>query len=155
MRWLSIDLGRMTGIAVWDGERLRDHYTVDLGEDQDQRVRQLWRQLDDETMPYEEADRIGMIVVEAPRGHGRGWLAMGQLNEYLGIIRLYCGQRGIDFIELSQTEIKKAATGSGGAKKTEVQAAISAMYQINNPGKDEADAIAVGHCYLSISEEAA
>ena len=67
---------------------------------------------------------------------------------YAGLTR---GVRGV--FTMSPTQIKKAFTGSGGADKVAIRAAVKLEYGLSVESEDEADAIAIASAYCTLQKE--
>lgn len=74
-------------------------------------------------------------------------LALGQAR---GVILLAAAQRGIEIVEYSALEIKRAAVGYGAADKQQVAHMMARVLGLARaPAADEADALAAAWCHLS------
>ena len=73
-------------------------------------------------------------------------LAVGQAR---GVVLLALAQKNIALMEYTPMEIKQAVTGYGGADKTQVQAMVKAILNLNEIPRpdDAADALAVAICH--------
>jgi len=132
MRALSIDPGRHTGWALWHGETLRDHGTVNMGSPPD--LARLWYLLH-----YHSPQRLTWEEPQGMRGMG-----LVRIQRYLGVLELYAQLHGIPYASVGSRENKRHATGRGHASKDEMVAAMSEKYGREIDTHDEADAIAVG-----------
>lgn len=65
-----------------------------------------------------------------------------------GVVLLTLRKRAVQLIELPPTEVKKAITGNGHAKKAQVQAAVATVLRLAVPPEppDVADAMAIALC---------
>ena len=74
-------------------------------------------------------------------------LTLGQAR---GVAILAASIRGLDVMEYSATEVKKAVTGYGRAEKGQVQDMVRQMLGIDHAlSPDGADAIAIAMCHVS------
>jgi crossover junction endodeoxyribonuclease RuvC len=93
-------------------------------------------------------NRADLAVIEAPfgiMGHGR------ILLELVGMIKFLLIQNKIDFCEVPQSTLKKFATGSGKAEKSQMVLKASKEYGFEAATEDEVDAFwlsRVGKCLL-------
>lgn len=62
-----------------------------------------------------------------------------------------CWNRGIQLEILSPSQIKKVMTGKGNAKKDQVREAVNKKFNLQVESEDEADAIAIGFTWFSIT----
>lgn len=129
---LSLDPGERTGWAYWVGDQLHAHGTERMGSPPD--LSRLWRLL--------QHHRPHRIAWEEPQGM-RG-MGLVRIQRYLGVMELYAQVHAIPYASVSQGELKRHATGSGGAKKPEMIAVMEARHGISGLDDDQADAIAVG-----------
>lgn len=77
-------------------------------------------------------------------------ISVGQAR---GVILLAFANSGIDVAEYAPSEVKSAISGYGGASKSQVQAMVKAILQLDeipNPD-DAADALAIAICHLNSS----
>ncbi len=67
-----------------------------------------------------------------------------------GVILLAAKQMGLTIMEFKPAEVKKAATGSGRATKTQMQASVQVLFGLESlpTPADVADALAIGVCGL-------
>lgn len=67
-----------------------------------------------------------------------------------GVILLVAKHMGLEIMEFKPAEVKKAATGSGRATKTQMQESIQALFGLETmpTPSDVADALAIGVCGL-------
>jgi Holliday junction resolvasome RuvABC endonuclease subunit len=84
------------------------------------------------------------VVMERPQGL-QGWALESQLG-MIGITRALCDLNEVQFIPVSPMTSKKAATGSGKAKKSDMVDWAKQAYGRDNMSHDEADALAL-LCY--------
>ncbi len=71
--------------------------------------------------------------------------AVFQIGELGGVIRLMLHQRGINWIEISPSSVKKFATGKGNSKKDQVMLGVYKKWGFEAPTSDEADAFVLAH----------
>ena len=153
MRVLGIDPGlKQTGYgcieAAPDGEVLLEAGVLRIprGPDMARRLAALntpLRALLLELKP----DRVVVESVFAHRIRGHTAMLMGHAR---GVILLAIADAGLDVVELSPAEVKKAITGSGRAGKAQVQHAVAAQLQLADipEPSDAADALALALCGL-------
>lgn len=87
-----------------------------------------------------------IVVCEYPfnvKGNGR------VLVEMYGVVRLHCFRKGIPFIPVAQTSLKKYATGNGKADKKDMQEQLYTEFG-HNYGPDECDAFWMAHLGYTI-----
>jgi crossover junction endodeoxyribonuclease RuvC len=77
-------------------------------------------------------------------------IAVGQAR---GVVLLAFAKNGIPIFEYSPSEVKSAISGYGGADKTQVQAMVKAILNLNDVPKpdDAADALAIAICHINSS----
>jgi crossover junction endodeoxyribonuclease RuvC len=80
--------------------------------------------------------------------YGRSIRSALRSGEGRGVAILAAGSCGLPVAEYSPTKVKKAATGSGGARKGRVQEMVSRILDLEDrPAPDEADAMAIALCH--------
>lgn len=73
------------------------------------------------------------------------------LGEVGGVVRLRLFQRGIPYVVVPPTQVKKFATGSGQATKKQVQAAIKARWGLGITQEDQADAFVLSRIAYAVA----
>lgn len=63
-----------------------------------------------------------------------------QVGELGGVVRVALHEAGIKYVEVTPNQLKKFATGKGGAKKEEVMLGVYKKWQKEFPSNDETDA---------------
>lgn len=94
-------------------------------------------------------DKPDVVAIEKAY-FGRSVTALIALGEGRGVALLCAARLGIEIHEYSPAEIKKAVTGSGGARKPQVGTMVRALLPGQLPeatGADAADAIAAALCH--------
>lgn len=87
-----------------------------------------------------------ILICEYPfnvQGNGR------VLVELYGVVRIHCFRKAIPFIPVAQTTLKKYATGSGKADKSEMRLQLYKETGLEY-GEDEADAYWLAHLGYAI-----
>lgn len=99
----------------------------------------------------EVIERIGpeVAVVEQPFA-GRNLATAIAIGEARGVVLLACASAGVRIEEYSPSEIKRAVTGSGAARKEQVAGMVTALLGLSRVPKstDATDALAAAICYL-------
>jgi crossover junction endodeoxyribonuclease RuvC len=86
-----------------------------------------------------------LVVIERPlQRPGQGETSI-RLAELHGAVKHWLWCRGIKYVDINLTKVKTYACGNGGAKKDEVQAAVTATYGrlLHIGTDDEADAMSL------------
>jgi len=91
------------------------------------------------------------MVIELPWGiTGRSAKTMAALNQMLGILKLFAWQSGCKVVEVfPQTWPKCCGIKRGTDKKQAAITFAKQMYNADVDSHDEADAICIGHWYVS------
>ncbi len=96
-------------------------------------------------------ERVGpeVAVVEQPFA-GRNLATAIAIGEARGVALLACASAGVRIEEYSPSEIKRAVTGSGAARKEQVAQMVKALLGLSRAPKstDATDALAAAICYL-------
>ena len=151
LRVIGIDPGtEAVGYAVLDraagGARLAEVGVIRTppGAPIERRLALIYDRLCDtirRTSPEEAA--IELLV------YGKSIRSALRSGEGRGVAILAAGACGIPVSEYSPTKVKKAATGSGGARKGQVQEMVRRILGLPGPPpQDAADAIAIALCHL-------
>ena len=93
--------------------------------------------------------RSDMVVVEKPFGL-RGYANI--LYELLGVVKYLCITSGVSRYEISPMTLKKFATGSGKAQKSDIVLKAFKEFGVEGNSEDEIDALycaLIGDCVLS------
>lgn len=92
-------------------------------------------------------DRVVVESVFAHRIRGHTAMLMGHAR---GVILLAIAEAGLEVVEISPAEVKKAVTGSGRADKLQVQHAVAVQLNLAHipEPSDAADALALALCGL-------
>lgn len=104
-----------------------------------------FKQTTNQAIAYIVGEKPELVVCEYPfavHGHGK------VLVEQFGAIRYHCLINGVLFLPLSQSRIKKYATGEGGAEKSALVLRAFKEYGLEL-SDDEADAFWIAHVGLS------
>ena len=89
-----------------------------------------------------ESLNIDLVVMERPAGLFKS--AIITESELIGVVKLYCEEKNINYTEYSATEIKKFFTGKGNAKKADmIEEAKRRFPEINIIDDNHADALAL------------
>ncbi len=75
--------------------------------------------------------------------------AMVPLVEIGTVIRYFTRQRGLDYVDVAPTKLKKFVTGSGNAKKDQMMMHVFKRWRFEAPNSDEADAYGLACMGLS------
>lgn len=150
-RWLSIDPGNDMGFAIWEGETLILSGCENLAQNSrnhEDTISALRRWLEQKL--YKKANRIVQVVFEYPivTRFNKGNSPIKQ-GEFIRVIKDECNKRGICWFDLSPSEVKKAVTGKGNAKKETVRKVVGIKYgERNQDNHNRADAVAIGMTWL-------
>ena len=150
MKWLSIDMGRYIGWALWD-----DNLLLQSGSKNFEKItpfkQRLGHIINYFCMMFKD-ENPKLIVVESLEGDVKFWGSMNQQNRIWGAICCLAHLNCSEFFEINQKTVKKQATGSGNAEKKEVQDTIKKLYGEEH-GKNEhrADAVAIGMAFLKLT----
>ena len=148
---LGIDPGlQVCGYAVIKAELLRitlleaGVFRTDSKKELGQRLNQLAGDMQEVLEKY----KPGVVAVEqlySHYAHPRTAVLMGHAR---GVILQKCAESGIEVKSFNPTRIKKSVTGSGRAKKEQVQRTIQSIFHLSRLPEpaDVADAIAVALC---------
>jgi len=150
---MGIDPGlRLTGFAVVQlspgslEPTLREAGVVRITQKRPlaERVHQLFDELSalmDETQP-------DAVAVEALYSHYQNPRTAILMAHARGVVLLAAQQRGTTLHDLPPNDVKKAVTGYGHASKEQVQRAVQAQFNLDQPPEppDVADAIAIAAC---------
>ena len=92
--------------------------------------------------------RPDRVVVESLFSHYKHPATAIQMGHARGVILLAIHVAGIELIEYKPNEIKKSLTGNGHASKSQMQAAVQAVFGLPAPPEppDVADALAMALC---------
>lgn len=136
MRVVGLDVSSTcTGVAAADG-------TTSLVKPRTQGVPS---RLDETVNGVIRALRAGggadMAVIEGYNPGGNQGFTMCRLAEAGGIVRWALWRDGIDVVELPPSNLKKLATGHGGADKDQVRDAATRWLGYEGKSYDEADAL--------------
>lgn len=89
-----------------------------------------------------ELEKVKLIVYEQPAVYSK--FPNMVAGEMIGVLKLFCEEKGIDYRSYAPTAIKKFGTGKGGASK-EVMINAAQAYKPTASSDDEADAIILYH----------
>ena len=89
-----------------------------------------------------EIEDIKIIVFEKVSGVHKNAIIVAA--EMIGVLKLFCEERGIEYKSYSSKEIKKFATGNGNANKAKM-VEFAKKYKKSVTSDDEADAIHIYH----------
>lgn len=144
MNIIGIDLGSVKmGVCHIYGKFAAPKFTCKLFvSDKNETTDEKFLTMVQLAIDYIEMHWPELVVCEYPfaiQGHAK------VLVEMFGAIRFYCASRGIPFLPLSQTKIKKYATGSG--KDVEKSALVMRAYKEYDLelSDDQADAFWIAH----------
>lgn len=84
--------------------------------------------------------RPALVVVEGPALHGPGVLSLVRQAEVRGVLLRLLFDLEIAFVEIAPTNLKRFATGNGGAPKAAMIARAIALGAPSDVNDDEADA---------------
>lgn len=103
-----------------------------------ERLVRFWSWLEEINSQYKPS----LVVYEAARSM-KNYTGLIAIAELCGIIKLFCENHGIPYIDLSIKTIKKEIVGSGNADKKDMIKAINKLYKIKVCDDNEADGIGV------------
>ena len=137
MKILALDIATKTGFAtdmasgVWD-------LKLKKGESNGMKLIRL----NSKVREVVESLNIDLVVMERPAGLFKS--AIITESELIGVVKLYCEEKNINYTEYSATEIKKFFTGKGNAKKADmIEEAKRRFPEINIIDDNHADALAL------------
>lgn len=90
--------------------------------------------------------KANLVIIEDAAYGAPSRITVGKLKELGAIFKLVLEQRGIDYLEVSPTLVKKWLTGKGTAEKHIVARELKRKYGISfseDPGNDLSDAAAL------------
>lgn len=143
MNVLGIDLGtNKAAIIIITGEKESPAYSSHLFEaDKKATTEKRMVSILEEIFNMVERIKPELIVCEYPfniKGNAR------ILVEMFGVVHYYCLTHGYPFMEVPQTTIKKYATGSGKAEKSDMRMQLYKEFGLDYP-EDQTDAFWIGH----------
>lgn len=109
-----------------------------------QRLRNLYEALDEIVREH----RPGVLAVEKIF-HGRSFDSVMKVGEARGVGLLVGSLHNLEIEEYAATRIKKSVTGNGQASKSQVQAMMTRLLNLDEPPhpQDVTDALAIAFCY--------
>lgn len=151
MRILGIDPGlQVCGYACVDVDGAGEHlveagvFRTDEGQPIEERLNRI--AVDIETILQNfKPEVVAVEQLYSHYEHPRTAILMGHAR---GVILQKCAESGIEVKSFSATRIKKSVTGSGRAKKEQIQRTVQTLLRLPNLPQppDVADAIAVALC---------
>lgn len=152
MKWLSIDIGKYIGWALWNDNLLlssdsRNFTKFSPFKKRLEEIIKYLNQLFQEKAPV-------MVVVESLEGHVNPWkiYSMNQQNRIWGAIFTLATAHESELFEINQKTVKKQATGYGSADKKQVKETIKQRYGKNNcKNEHQADSVAIGISFLRLT----
>ncbi len=108
------------------------------------RLRKLYEALDEIVREHQP----GVLAVEKIF-HGRSFDSVMKVGEARGIGLLVGSMHNLEIEEYAATRIKKSVTGSGQASKSQVQAMMTRLLELDETPhpQDVTDALAIAFCY--------
>lgn len=103
-----------------------------------ERLVRFWNWLEEMNEKYAPK----LILYEAARSM-KNYTGLIAIAELCGLIKLFCEQNKILYIDLSIKTIKKIITGNGNAEKSDMISAINKLYNIEVSDDNEADGIGI------------
>ncbi|MFP6739297.1 MAG: crossover junction endodeoxyribonuclease RuvC [Planctomycetota bacterium] len=109
-----------------------------------QRLRNLYEALDEIVREH----RPGVLAVEKIF-HGRSFDSVMKVGEARGVGLLVGSLHNLEIEEYAATRVKKSVTGNGQASKSQVQAMMTRLLNLDEPPhpQDVTDALAIAFCY--------
>ena len=142
MKILALDPATKCGWALGDGT-LESSGTWDLSTRSDESAGMKLLRLESKLVTIATAGKIDLVVFETPAHHTYP-LALISHAKFIAVIERFCSRHEINYRGYPPTEIKKATTGKGNAKKEVVAAAVRAKFpELKLTDDNEADAIAL------------
>ena len=115
LRSLSIDVGTSVGWAAEPGRYGSADLSPRPGEADEMRFVRLRGLL--KSLLLGMGGVADLVLAEGSAGFIRGQNAVRLAHEYRGVIRLFCGERGIPYFEVAPSSLKRFATGHGAVPK--------------------------------------
>lgn len=147
MRYLGIDPGAYTAIAVMDDKTVTNILHVDLNKVKENKILHYYNYL---TELFNEW-KPEVVYCEEPFMPPKFPQAGKSMNKKLAIIEVICQMDGVPYKFVNPSVVKKTLTGNGGCEKEPL--ARKVMELVDNPGIvqdlitdecfDETDAIAI------------
>jgi Holliday junction resolvasome RuvABC endonuclease subunit len=142
MNILGLDPATHCGWAYWSGKEYKfGVWDLSIKKDESKGMRLL--RLKRNLMKFEqEVWKPDLVAYETPKGSGPGrQAAMLVQGAIIGVITLWCEEKGIEYKGFQPTEVKLFATGYGQASKEEMMTFAKSRLGADVSSDDEADAL--------------
>lgn len=152
MKWLSIDIGKYIGWALWNDNLLVESGSCNFT--QFSNFKERLQHIINYTHILFGDNKPKFIVMESLEGNVDPWkiYSMNQQNRIWGAIFTVASYNGAEVFEINQKIVKKQATGYGSADKKMMKEVVRGKYGKEN-GKNEhqADAVGIGMAMLRLT----